>query len=88
MLTNASLRLWRRRKNSMASGRVMDSTRRRVPWQQGHLRGSTAHTDWMRSRQSGRMARAVVFSGGGMKNPRQRDRHFAGRHNHDLADRH
>ena len=67
MLMRPSQSPWSRRKNSTASGRLMDSMRRREPRPHGHWRGSVAQTDWIRSRQRGRMARAVVFSGVGMR---------------------
>ena len=45
----------------------MVSTTFMVAWQQGHLSGSVPQTRRMRSRQSGRMARAVTLGGGGTK---------------------
>ena len=62
----------RRSKNSTSPRRRMVSTRFIVPWQQGHLRRSAPQTLRMRSRQSGRVARAVVaravvLGGAGMR---------------------
>ena len=66
-LMRASQRPRRRRKNSTSPRRTIVSTRFIVPWQLGHLRGLAPQTLRMRSRQSGRMARAVAFGGAGMR---------------------
>ena len=47
-------------------GRKTGSTTFMVPLQHGHWSGSAPQTRRMRSRQSGRMARAVTLGGGGM----------------------
>ena len=57
---------WSRRKNSISLERWNVSTGCRVALQLGHSRGSVPQTWRMRSRQSGRIARAVTFGGGGM----------------------
>src|SRR5476651_2136257 len=60
-----SQRPWRRRKNSISPARKKVSTTFMVALQQGHWSGSAPQTRRMRSRQSGRMARAVTLGGGG-----------------------
>ena len=55
----------RRRKNSISAGRLKVSMALMMPLQRVHRSGSAPQTLRMRSRQSGRMARAVTFCGGG-----------------------
>ena len=56
---------WSRRKNWISPGRKKVSKTFMVPLQHGHWSGSAPQTRRMRSRQSGRMARAVTLGGGG-----------------------
>jgi hypothetical protein len=56
---------WSRRKNSISPARKKVSTTFIVALQEGHWSGSAPQTRRMRSRQSGRMARAVTLGGGG-----------------------